>query len=123
MLKLSAAISARHKYVHGIGPIISQTNDGGFIRYDIPVKERYGEFEQYMQIDLYNSMQKLPPANESIVTVDPRFPEFEIRRTNKGEFHYGGSYVRYRANVSQYVKMLESVLWMISRAVFTAILE
>ena len=125
MLELSAAISARHQYVHGIGPTISLTNDGGVIEYEIPVKQRYGEFERYMQIDLYNSLGKLPPAGGTIVTKDLRFPEFdfEIRRAKKGQFDYGRSGVRYKAKVSQYVKMLVSVLWMISRAVFTAILD
>lgn len=125
MLELSAAISVRHKYVHSIGPTISLTNDGGVIEYEIPFKQRYGEFERYMQFDLYKSLGKLPPAGGTIVTKDPRFPEFdfEIRRARKGQFDYEGSGVRYKAKVSQYVKMLASVLWMISRAVFTAILE
>ncbi|TET09539.1 MAG: hypothetical protein E3J86_07825 [Candidatus Thorarchaeota archaeon] len=122
---MSAAISARHKYVHGIGPTITQGNGEGIIEYDIPIKQRFGEFEQYMRIDLYNSLQKLPPANQSIVTVDPRFPEFEfeIRRTKKGQFDYRQSGVRYRADITQYVKMLMRVLWDVSKAVFTAILE
>jgi hypothetical protein len=125
MLELSAAISVRHNYVHDIGPTISLTNDGGVIEFDIPVKQRYGDFERYMQIELYNSLKKLPPAPGKIIVKDPRFPEFEfeIRRARKGQFDYEGSGVRYKAKVSQYVKMLDSVLWMISRATITAILE
>ena len=125
ILRLSAAISARHKYVHGIGPRISLTNDGGIIEYEIQVKERYGEFERYMQIDLYDSLEKQPPAGQSIDMNDSRFPEFEfkLKRSKKGKFDYGKSGVIYKASVPQYVKMLERVLWDIIRAVFTAILE
>jgi hypothetical protein len=123
MLQLSAAISARHQYVHRIGPSIKLSN--GVIEFDIPVKERFGEFELYMEIDLYDRLEKLPPSDEKTIAKDSRFPEFdfEIRRSKKGKFDYYGSDVRYRGTVPQYVKMLERVLWMISRAVFTAILE
>jgi hypothetical protein len=125
MLQLSAAISARHKYVHGIGPAISLTNDGGVIDFEIPVKNRYGEFERYMKIDLFNSLKKKSPAGGMIVIKDSRFPDFdfELKLTKKSKFDYRRSNVRYSAKVSQYVKMLERVLWMISRAVSTAILE
>lgn len=125
MLELSAAISARHKYVHGIGPSISLTNDGGVIEYEIPVKQRYGEFEKYMQIELYNRLERTPPADGLIAIKDSRFPEFEfeLRRTKGGRFDYQGSVVKYKGEVSQYMKMLESLLGLLARGVFLAILE
>ncbi|TFH06664.1 MAG: hypothetical protein E4H14_10340 [Candidatus Thorarchaeota archaeon] len=124
MLELSAAISARHIYVHNIGPEITLTNEGGVITYEIPEKQRYGEFERYMQIELYDSLEKLPPSNQDIDVYDPRFPEFlyKIRRAKQGRFDYRGSRVRYNGEVPQFINMLDRLLGMIGRAVFISIL-
>ena len=75
MLELSTAVSARHKYVHHIGPTISLTNDGGTIEFEIPVWDRYDSknFEHYMQ-HLYNSLKKKPPAGSTIKIKNPGFP-------------------------------------------------
>ncbi|MFW9890026.1 MAG: hypothetical protein ACFFER_17725 [Candidatus Thorarchaeota archaeon] len=125
MLELSAAISARHQYVHDIGPDISLSNDGGYIEFEMPVEHRYGKFEQYMRNDLYLLLTKKPPSGGTAVIIDPRFPEFEfeLRRAKAGSFDSKGSSVWYKGKASQYVKMLDSVLWMICRATFRAILE
>ena len=123
MLELSAAISARHSYVHGIGPSISLSNDGGVIEYEIPSTERYGEFEKYMQHDLYDRLEKPPPANESITVRDSRFPEFELKRARGGRFHYKDSIVRYRGEVLGYIKMLERLLGLIVSRITLAILR
>jgi hypothetical protein len=125
MLELSAAICACHKYVHQIGPTINLTNDGGIIEFQILVAERFGEFERYMQNDTYRPLEKKPPAGGTVIAEDPRFSDFDfkIKRSRNGSFDYRQSIVRYKASVSQYVKMLEGVLWMISQSVFTAILE
>ena len=126
MLELSAAVSARHQFVHYIGPKISLTNDGGNIEFEIPHKDRYdhNNFERYMQ-HLYNSLEKKLPADSTIIIKDPRFPEFdfELRRARGGKFHYGGSIVRYSAKVSQYVRMLDRVLGLIADSIIRAILN
>lgn len=56
---------------------------------------------RYMQVYLYHSLSKLPPADGTIVVQNPRFPEFqfEIRRAKKGQFGFRGSGVRYAAKV------------------------
>ena len=125
MLELSAAIAVRHIYVHDIGPEINLTNEGGVITYEIPHKQRYGEFEQYLQFELYDRLEKPPPSNQTIDVYDPRFPEFEycLKRGKQGQFDYQNSKVRYNGEVQQYIEMLDRILGMIANAVFRSILK
>ncbi len=125
MLELSAAITVRHIYVHDISPEISLTNEGGVITYEIPQNQRNGEFERYMQFQLYDDLEKPPLSNQTLDVYDPRFPAFEynLRRTKQGKFDYQNSKVKYNGEVQQYIEMLDRILGMIANAVFRSILK
>ncbi|MFW9967982.1 MAG: hypothetical protein ACFFEA_12585 [Candidatus Thorarchaeota archaeon] len=125
MLELSAAISARHNYVHGIGPSISLSNEGGVIEFEIPVRQRYGKFKEYMKTELYACLEKPPPADRWITRKDSRFPEFEfvLRRARSGRFDYRRSVVRYKGEVPQYIELLDRLLGLLGRGVTLAIIQ
>ena len=124
MLELSAAVSARHNYVHDIGPRIELTNQGGIIEYPIPKEHRFGEFQRYIE-DMPRFFRLQLPAGKTTDFQDPRFPNFQykLKRGRRGTFDYDGSTVDYKSSVPQFLEMLEHLLAIICQAVFTTILK